>query len=130
MLHNESGKFECTFTSVTIQKNNSVMLSNFEGSTLGIWAAHGEGKFSFPNQESHYGIVGKYGYEGYPANPNGSHFNAAMLTDKSGRHLVMMPHLERSTFSWNWAHYPNTRKDEVSPWLDAFINAKNWVEKN
>lgn len=130
MLHNESGKFECTFTSVTIQKNNSVMLSNFEGSTLGIWAAHGEGKFSFPNQESHYDIVGKYGYEGYPANPNGSHFNAAMLTDKSGRHLVMMPHLERSTFSWNWAHYPNTRKDEVSPWLDAFINAKNWVEKN
>ena len=130
MLHNESGKFECTFTSVTIQKNNSVMLSNFEGSTLGIWAAHGEGKFSFPNQESHYNIVGKYGYEGYPANPNGSHFNAAMLTDKSGRHLVMMPHLERSTFSWNWAHYPNTRKDEVSPWLDAFINAKNWVEKN
>ena len=130
MLHNESGKFECTFTSVTIQKNNSVMLSNFEGSTLGIWAAHGEGKFSFPNQESHYNIVGKYGYEGYPANPNGSHFNAAMLTDKSGRHLVMMPHLERSTFSWNWAHYPNTRKDEASPWLDAFINAKNWVEKN
>ena len=130
MLHNESGKFECTFTSVTIQKNNSVMLSNFEGSTLGIWAAHGEGKFSFPNQESHYNIVGKYGYEGYPANPNGSHFNAAMLTDKSGRHLVMMPHLERSTFSWNWAHYPNTRKDEVSPWLDAFINEKNWVEKN
>lgn len=130
MLHNESGKFECTFTSVAIQKNNSVMLSNFEGSTLGIWAAHGEGKFSFPNQESHYNIVGKYGYEGYPANPNGSHFNAAMLTDKSGRHLVMMPHLERSTFSWNWAHYPNTRKDEVSPWLDAFINAKNWVEKN
>ncbi|MBG26810.1 MULTISPECIES: phosphoribosylformylglycinamidine synthase [Croceibacter] len=130
MLHNESGKFECTFTSVTIQKNNSIMLSNFEGSTLGIWAAHGEGKFSFPNQESHYNIVGKYGYEGYPANPNGSHFNAAMLTDKSGRHLVMMPHLERSTFSWNWAHYPNTRKDEVSPWLDAFINAKNWVEKN
>jgi phosphoribosylformylglycinamidine synthase len=130
MLHNKSGKFECTFTSVTIQKNNSVMLSNFEGSTLGIWAAHGEGKFSFPNQESHYNIVGKYGYEGYPANPNGSHFNAAMLTDKSGRHLVMMPHLERSTFSWNWAHYPNTRKDEASPWLDAFINAKNWVEKN
>lgn len=130
MLHNKSGKFECTFTSVTIQKNNSIMLSNFEGSTLGIWAAHGEGKFSFPNQESHYNIVGKYGYEGYPANPNGSHFNAAMLTDKSGRHLVMMPHLERSTFSWNWAHYPNTRKDEVSPWLDAFINAKNWVEKN
>jgi phosphoribosylformylglycinamidine synthase len=130
MLHNESGKFECTFTSVTIQKNNSVMLNSFEGATLGIWAAHGEGKFSFPNQESHYNIVGKYGYEGYPANPNGSHFNAAMLTDNSGRHLVMMPHLERSTFTWNWAHYSDTRKDEISPWVDAFINAKNWVLKN
>ena len=131
MLHNDSGKFECNFTSVKIQENNSVMLKNLAESQLGIWAAHGEGKFSFPKAENHYHIVGKYGYENYPANPNGSDFNTAILTDKTGRHLVMMPHLERSTFPWNWAHYPKDRNDEVSPWLQAFVNARDWVlEKN
>ncbi|MCM4156535.1 phosphoribosylformylglycinamidine synthase [Gramella sp. AN32] len=129
MLYNESHKFECNFTSVEIQENNSVMLSTLAGSKLGIWAAHGEGKFSFPYEEEKYKIVGKYGYEGYPANPNGSHFNTAILTDDSGRHLVMMPHLERSTFQWNWAHYPENRKDEVSPWLEGFVNARKWLEK-
>ena len=128
MLHNESHKFECNFTSVEIQENNSVMLSSLAGSKLGIWAAHGEGKFSFPYEESKYNIVGKYGYEGYPANPNGSHFNAAMLTDATGRHLVTMPHFERSTFQWNWAYYPEGRKDEVSPWLEGFVNARKWLE--
>src|SRR5699024_5797791 len=102
MLHNDSGKFECTFTTVEIANNKSVMLSSLAGSRLGIWSAHGEGKFSFPYEEERYNIVGKYGYEHYPANPNGSDFNSAMLCDDSGRHLVMMPHLERSTFTWNW----------------------------
>lgn len=129
MLHNDSHKFECNFTSVEIAENNSVMLSDLAGSKLGIWAAHGEGKFSFPYAEEKYNIVGKYGFEGYPANPNGSDFNTAILTDDSGRHLVMMPHLERSTFSWNWAYYPEDRKDDkVTPWLSAFENAKKWLE--
>jgi phosphoribosylformylglycinamidine synthase len=128
MLHNDSGKFECTFTSVEIKQNNSIMLSSLAGTNLGIWAAHGEGKFSFPKPETHYNIVGKYSYSGFPSNPNGSDFNTAMLADSSGRHLVMMPHLERSTFSWNWAHYPEHRKDEVTPWLEAFINARKWLE--
>ena len=128
MLHNDSGKFECTFTSVEIKKNNSIMLSSLAGTNLGIWAAHGEGKFSFPKPETNYNIVGKYSYSGFPSNPNGSEFNTAMLADSSGRHLVMMPHLERSTFSWNWAHYPKHRKDEVTPWLEAFINARKWLE--
>jgi phosphoribosylformylglycinamidine synthase len=128
MLHNETGKFECSFTSVEIQENNSVMLSSFAGSNLGIWAAHGEGKFSFPLAENNYNIVAKYGYDAIPSNPNGSDFNTAMLTDTTGRHLVMMPHLERSTFSWNWANYPKGRKDEVTPWLEAFVNARVWLE--
>ena len=128
MLHNDSGKFECSFTSVEIKNNNSIMLSSLAGTNLGIWAAHGEGKFSFPKPETHYNIVGKYSYDGFPSNPNGSDFNTAMLADSSGRHLVMMPHLERSTFSWNWAHYPKNRKDEVTPWLEAFINARKWLE--
>ncbi|MFO7720602.1 MAG: phosphoribosylformylglycinamidine synthase subunit PurQ, partial [Gillisia sp.] len=129
MLYNKSHKFECNFTSVEIQENNSVMLSSLAGSKLGIWAAHGEGRFSLPYEESKYNIVGKYGYTGYPANPNGSHYNIAMMTDTTGRHLVTMPHLERSTFQWNWAYYPTGRKDEVSPWMEAFVNARNWLEK-
>jgi phosphoribosylformylglycinamidine synthase len=130
MLHNDTNKFECVFTSVKIQENNSVMLSSMAGSTLGIWSAHGEGKFSFPNAENHYNIVAKYGYDALPANPNGSDFNTAMMTDKTGRHLVMMPHLERSTFPWNWATYPKDRmNDEVSPWVQALVNAREWIEK-
>jgi len=128
MLHNDSGKFECTFTSVEIAENNSVMLSTLASSRLGIWAAHGEGKFSFPYEKEKYNIVSTYGYESYPANPNGSDFNTAMLTSDDGRHLVMMPHLERSTFPWNWAHYPKDRNDVVSPWLEAFVNARKWLE--
>ena len=128
MLHNETGKFECSFTSVAIQENNSVMLSSLAGSNLGIWAAHGEGKFSFPLAENNYNIVAKYTYDAIPSNPNGSDFNTSMLTDSTGRHLVMMPHLERSTFSWNWADYPKGRNDEVTPWLEAFVNARQWLE--
>lgn len=128
MKHNDSHKHESNFTSVTIQKNNSVMLSSLAGSTLGVWISHGEGKFHLPYAEDQYHIVGKYGYDTYPANPNGSDYNTAMLCDVTGRHLVMMPHIERSTFPWNWAHYPKDRKDEVSPWLEAFVNARKWVE--
>ena len=130
MLHNDSQKHESAFTSVKIQENNSVMLSTLAGSTLGVWISHGEGKFKLPYTEDKYHIVAKYGYEGYPHNPNGSDFNTAMLCDKTGRHLVTMPHIERSTFQWNWANYPDGRKDEVSPWLEAFVNARKWIENN
>ena len=129
MHHNTSNKHESGFTSVTVQKNNSVMLSTLEGTTLGVWISHGEGKFKLPYSEEKYNIVAKYAYEGYPANPNGSDFNTAMMCDTTGRHLVMMPHIERSTFPWNWAHYPDrSQKDEVSPWLEAFVNARKWIE--
>ncbi len=130
MTYNDSHKHESNFTSVKIQKNNSIMLSTLAGTTLGVWISHGEGKFSLPLSEGNYDIVAKYGYEGYPANPNGSDFNTAMLCDSTGRHLVTMPHIERSIFQWNWAYYPIGRKDEVSPWLEAFVNARKWVEKN
>jgi phosphoribosylformylglycinamidine synthase len=130
MQHNNSGKFECTFTSITIPANKSVMLHNLEGATLGIWSAHGEGKFHLPLAENNYQIVGKYGYNLFPANPNGSDYNAAAITSEDGRHLVMMPHLERSIFPWNWAYYPKDNAHEVTPWLQAFVNAKNWCLNN
>ncbi|UAB75523.1 phosphoribosylformylglycinamidine synthase [Mesoflavibacter sp. SCSIO 43206] len=128
MVHNDSHKHESSFTSVVVQKNNSVMLSTLAGSTLGVWISHGEGKFNLPKDENNYDIVAKYAYNDYPSNPNGSDYNTAMLCDKTGRHLVTMPHIERSIFPWNWANYPENRKDEVSPWIEAFVKARKWIE--
>lgn len=128
MDHNSSNKFECTFSSIDILESNSIMLKNLEGSTLGIWSAHGEGKFDFKNQKVN--IAAKFHYNDYPANPNGSEFSAAAICSDNGRHLAMMPHLERSIFSWNWAHYPSERKDKISPWILPFQNARIWLEEN
>ncbi|RXK80959.1 phosphoribosylformylglycinamidine synthase [Filimonas effusa] len=129
MVHNDSKKHESIFTSLTIQENKSVMLSSLAGCTLGVWVSHGEGKFQLPYTADQYQIVAKYGYETYPANPNGSGYNTGMLCDDTGRHLVTMPHIERSLFQWHWAHYPQGRKDEVSPWMEAFVNARKWLEQ-
>ena len=126
MLHNDSHKFESGFVNVDIPENNSVMLGTLSGSRLGVWVAHAEGKFNFPYNEDQYQIVSKFSYKNYPANPNGSDFNTAAITSNDGRHLVMMPHPERSIFPWNWAHYPENG-NKVSPWIEAFVNARNWV---
>jgi phosphoribosylformylglycinamidine synthase len=130
MEHNESGKFESSFLNVDILENDSVMLGNMAGMKLGIWVAHGEGKFYLPFNEQKYNIPIKYSNDGYPANPNGSHFSAASLCSNNGRHLAMMPHLERAFKPWHWAQYPADRKmDEVAPWIQAFVNAKNWIKE-
>ncbi|MCI7283628.1 MAG: phosphoribosylformylglycinamidine synthase [Prevotella sp.] len=130
MLHNTSHKFESTFLSLQIPENNSVMLSSLSGNKLGIWVAHGEGKFSLPEEESKYNVVAKYNYAAYPGNPNGSDYNVAGICSKDGRHLAMMPHLERAIFPWHNAWYPlDRRADEVTPWIEAFVNARKWVEE-
>ncbi|MCQ2267759.1 MAG: phosphoribosylformylglycinamidine synthase [Bacteroidaceae bacterium] len=132
MLHNDSHKFECGFVGLTVQTNRSVMMSTLSGSKLGIWAAHGEGKFHLPMPEDHYNVVLKYSYDGYPANPNGSDYGVAGIASADGRHLAMMPHPERSFFPWQCAYYPAERRnsDQVTPWMEIFINARKWVEAN
>lgn len=129
MLHNDSHKFESAFVNVTVQPNNSVLFGSLSGARLGVWVAHGEGKFSLPYAESEYSIPLKYSYDVYPANPNGSPFATAAIASKDGRHVAMMPHLERSIFPWNWAYYAEERRgDEVTPWIEAFVNARQWIE--
>ena len=129
MRHNLSGKFECVFSTIDIQPNNTVLFQGLSGSRLGIWSAHGEGRFELPQNQSDYQIVGNYSYDQYPSNPNGSDYGTAILSSDDGRHVVMMPHLERSIFPWNWAHYPEERKsDTVSPWIQAFIDAFKWFQ--
>ena len=130
MLHNDSHKFESCFVGLDIPENHSVLFGSMAGSRLGIWVAHGEGKFQLPNPESHYHIIAKYAYEGYPANPNGSDYNVAGICSDDGRHLAMMPHLERAIFPWQWGYYPNERKnnDQITPWMEAFVNAREWIK--
>lgn len=129
MLHNESHKFESSFLTVDIQPNNSVMMSSMAGKTLGVWVAHGEGKFNLPAGENAYNIAMKYSNSGYPGNPNGSDFNTAGICSADGRHFAMMPHLERAIFPWQWGYYPSDRKaDEITPWVEAFVNAFKWIE--
>ncbi len=130
MLHNDSHKFESEFISLQIPQNNSVMFGSLSGNKLGLWVAHGEGKFSLSEDEDKYNIIAKYNYHGYPANPNGSDYDVAGICSQDGRHLCMMPHLERAVFPWQCAWYPERRRmDEVTPWIEAFVNARKWVEE-
>ena len=131
MLHNDSHKFESGFIGLNIPENNSVMLGSLSNSQLGVWVAHGEGKFYLPKEEKEYNIIAKYAYSSYPANPNGSDYGVAGICSTDGRHLAMMPHPERAIFPWQWAHYPADRKanDQITPWVEAFVNARKWVEK-
>ena len=130
MEHNDSHKFESQFVGLTIPENNSVMFKSLSGSKLGIWVAHGEGKFNLPEGVESYNVVAKYGYASYPANPNGSPKAVAGIASADGRHLAMMPHLERAIFPWQCGFYPeNRRNDEITPWVEAFVNARKWIEE-
>ena len=127
MLHNDSHKFESQFLTVDVPANPSVMLSSLAGRRLGIWVAHGEGKFALP--ESGFALALRYTYDAYPGNPNGSDLSAAGICSPDGRHLAMMPHLERAFLPWQNPYYPCDRKaDDATPWLEAFVNARRWCE--
>ncbi len=131
MLHNDSHKFESEFVTVRIPQNNSVMFGSLSGEKIGVWVAHGEGKFNLPLAESEYNIVAKFNHSAYPANPNGSRYDVAALASNDGRHLAIMPHPERTQFPWQCGYYPEERRltDEVTPWHQAFVNARRWIEK-
>ena len=128
MAHNDSHKFESAFVSLTIPENHSVMLGNLAGSELGVWLAHGEGKFDLPYSSDRYHVIARYAYEGYPANPNGSPEGIAGLCSADGRHLALMPHPERAIFPWQCGYYPEEERaaHEVTPWMQAFRNAYDW----
>ena len=131
MLHNDSHKFESSFVSLTIPTNRSVMFGSLSGFKIGTWVAHGEGKFHLPLPEDEYNVVAKFSYDEYPGNPNGSSYSVAAVASKDGRHLAIMPHPERTIFPWQCGYYPTERwSDEITPWIEAFVNARKWVEAN
>lgn len=130
MAHNDSGRFESGFVSLRIPKNHSVMLQNLEGTEIGIWVAHGEGKFDLKYSADKYHVIAQYKYDAYPANPNGSPHAIAGLCSADGRHLAMMPHPERAIFPWTCAYYPEAERGEheITPWMVAFRNAYEWIK--
>ena len=141
MKHNLSGKFESCYTGVHIEESPSIMLKALQGSSLGIWVAHGEGRFSFPGEIVENGTFANaqelfrnckpavtYCYNSYPGNPNGSPMGLAGVCSADGRHLAMMPHPERCLRPWNWAYYPGSSTNQVSPWIEMFVNARNWCQ--
>ena len=145
LLHNISHKFESGFVGVEIPKSNSILLKPLEGSRLGIWVAHGEGRFGFPagnlkpngkitsdGKTPDMEVALRYCYDKYPANPNGSPFRIAGVCSADGRHLAMMPHPERCIRPWNWAYYPDGRRasDQVTPWIEMFNAAFKWCAEN
>lgn len=128
MRPNHSGKFESCFVNLTIPETNSVMFSSLVGSTLGVWCAHGEGRFEFDNPLDTYHVAARYTHNEYPYNPNGSPEGIAALTSADGRHLAIMPHPERSIYPQQCGFYPRDRRtDAVTPWMEAFANAYRWL---
>ncbi|CAD6259238.1 unnamed protein product [Miscanthus lutarioriparius] len=140
-IHNESGRFECRFTSVSTGDSPAIMFKGMEGSTLGVWSAHGEGRAFFPDENVLATVVksnlAPVRYcddfnnitETYPFNPNGSPLGIGALCSPDGRHLAMMPHPERCFMMWQYPWYPKewqVEKSGPSPWLRMFQNAREW----
>jgi phosphoribosylformylglycinamidine synthase len=140
-IHNASGRFESRFATVRIERSPSLFFAGMEGSQLGIWLQHGEGRAHFPDPrvlervESEELVPLRYADDGgdptdaYPFNPNGSERAIAALTSPDGRQLAIMPHPERTTLTWNWPWRPRAWHDHpVSPWLRLFQNARDWCD--
>ncbi|KAM9609502.1 phosphoribosylformylglycinamidine synthase isoform 3-T3 [Morphnus guianensis] len=145
---NASGRFESRFVAVRVEPGPALMLRGMAGACLGVWVAHGEGRFQFRTPEGitaalggglvplrYVDDVGRPTAE-YPLNPNGSGGAAAALCSPCGRHLAVMPHPERGVRAWQWPWWPplwgrptargGGHNDHAAPWLRMFRNACEW----
>lgn len=142
LLHNSSGRFECRWSAIKIAKSEAIMLRRMQGSVLGCWVAHGEGRFSFKNQtvienlkadkriSLHYVDDDMQSTEKYPMNPNGSAEGIAAICSKDGRHLAMMPHPERCCEMFQWPYIPPNFVTKTCPWQSMFNEANIWCFEN
>jgi phosphoribosylformylglycinamidine synthase len=135
-IQNESGRFESRFSTVMINKSNSIMLKDMEGSVMGVWNAHGEGKCTSSINDSNKCIVyvddENEPTEEYPFNPNGSVGGVTGICSDDGRHLAMMPHPERCFLDWQVPYHPNNvkREGKYTGWIKMFVNAYEWCDNN
>ncbi|XP_072940350.1 phosphoribosylformylglycinamidine synthase [Epargyreus clarus] len=148
--HNLSERFECRWSAVKISESGQgqdVWFDGMGGSVLGVWVAHGEGRFTAPpsalsrlrhNRQVALQYVDDDGVptEIYPMNPNGSPEGIAGVRSRDGRHLAMMPHPERCVLRWQCAveppqpAAPANPTSQTSPWLRLFQNAYNWASRS
>lgn len=140
--HNLSKRFECRWSNVKIESSNAIMLKDMEGSTFGVWVAHGEGRFTFKDDTIYKNLVKNHctpiryvgddglATEEYPMNPNGSVDGLAAVCSADGRHLAMMPHPERCVEFYQWPYVPpEWNIYQKSPWLKMFKNAYEWCSQ-
>uniref|UniRef100_UPI0023EC5931 phosphoribosylformylglycinamidine synthase n=1 Tax=Agelaius phoeniceus TaxID=39638 RepID=UPI0023EC5931 len=139
---NLSGRFESRFVTVSVEPGPALMLRGMEGARLGVWVAHGEGRFQFRSPSAldrcvRSGLAAlRYvddrgaPTERYPLNPNGSGRGVAALASPCGRHLAAMPHPERSVRGWHcpWPGRAASGRSKAGtgPWLRMFRNALEW----
>ncbi len=129
------------FSSVKVGPSPAVLLKGMEGSSLGVWVAHGEGRAHFPTPSHFERVKAKQlaplryvddsceTTSAYPFNPNGSPEGIAGLCSEDGRHLAMMPHPERCFMKWQWPWAPPAWKDHAAaPWLKLFQNAQAFAQ--
>jgi phosphoribosylformylglycinamidine synthase len=113
---NDSNRFECRPTLLKHENNGKcIFTSKINKNDIRlIPSAHSEGKLLFPidkqkeylqkledNDQIVFRYVDNHGkYAGYPWNPNGSFSNIAGICNNQGTVFGMMPHPERSFYSY------------------------------
>jgi phosphoribosylformylglycinamidine synthase len=137
-VRNRGEQFEGRFSLVELQPSPSIFLAGMDGSMLPIAVAHGEGRAEFASDAAaaaftRSGLVSARYIEGnrkvatnYPANPNGSPFGIAAITNEDGRVTLTMPHPERS-FRYAQNSWRPDGAGEYSGWYRMFGNARRWV---
>ncbi|XP_053671144.1 phosphoribosylformylglycinamidine synthase [Anopheles nili] len=141
LVGNRSEKFESRWVTLRVPASKSLMLRRLEGSVLGCWVAHAEGRFSFQSQVTRDRLLADRCVtmqyvddagnptETYPMNPNGSERGIAGVCSPDGRHLAIMPHPERCVQMWQWPYvtmdFP-LKPTAASPWMSMFLEAYLW----
>ena len=139
LLTNRSTSFEARLAMVEVTPSGSIFTEGLDTELLPVVVAHGEGRMKFRNKKilkkmrQHGQIMLRYATNNgeatmkYPANPNGSEYAVAAVSNLDGRIAAMMPHPERSfrTVQYSWAppHW-----GEYSPWMELFRNARRWLD--
>ncbi|TCB16142.1 phosphoribosylformylglycinamidine synthase [Acinetobacter sp. ANC 5045] len=134
---NTSEVFEARSVNVRVEKSNSVLLQDMEGSILPIAVAHGEGRVVAPEANlaalnAGNQVILRYvdshgnATQHYPMNPNGSPEGISGVTSKDGRATIMMPHPERNFRALQHSWKPEEWTEDGA-WLRMFRNARKFI---
>jgi phosphoribosylformylglycinamidine synthase len=137
-VQNRSEQYEARFSLVEVQQSPSVLFEGMAGSLLPIAVAHGEGRAEFASAAAasacaasglvalRYVNPDRSPATTYPANPSGTPFGMAALSNSDGRVSITMPHPERSFRYLQNSWHPRD-VGEYSGWTRLFRNARRFV---